>query len=224
MHRTKNTWRIDGDTLVLLNRADGVEIYCPAASAPYVLQHTCCIRYTNGKVHRVQTTIPDPRGGRRADGRAKQTTLSLHALILENAPENARQLDQTQIDHEDGNPLNNRLDNLRWVTPSANQQNRRDAQGNPNRGIQRDSRGCLTQPWRAQIEVDGKKVASKYFYTAREAEEQYLKLKRQYHPETPEVWYEQYAACQASGYWDAPAPTNSSAPAPATLFESMESR
>jgi len=219
MYKTKNTWRIVGDTLVLLNRSDGVEIYCPAAAAPYVLQHTWRIQYQhkNGKVSRVATHIAIANTG---SGR-RQISLTLHELIMENVPHRP---EQTQIDHIDGNPLNNRLDNLRWVTPSANQQNRRDAQGNPNRGIQRDSRGCLTQPWRAQIEVDGKKVASKYFYTAREAEEQYLKLKRQYHTETPEVWYEQYAACQASGYWDAPAPTNSSAPAPATLFESMESR
>jgi len=223
MHKTKNTWRIDGDTLVLLNRADGVEIYCPAASAPYVLQHTCCIRYTNGKVHRVQTTIPDPRGGRRADGRAKQTTLSLHALILENAPENARQLDQTQIDHEDGNPLNNRLDNLRYVTPSVNNQNRRDAEGMPVRGVSYDKRNRW-RPWHAMIRAGGKPAWDEYFYTAREAEEQFLKLKRQYHPDTPELWYEQYAACQASGYWDAPTPTNTSAPTPATLFDSMESR
>ncbi len=224
-HKTKNTWRIDGDTLVLLNRSDGVEIYCPAASAPYVLQHTWYIMCRNGRVMSVRTTILDPRGGRRADGRAKQTTLFLHALILENAPENARQLDQTQIDHEDGNPLNNRLDNLRYATSSVNNQNTRDAQGNPNRGVCRKTEWRrASQPWRAQIAVDGKKVACESFYTARAAEEQYLIWKRQYHPETPEIWYEQYAACQASGYWDAPAPTNSSAPAPATLFESMESR
>ena len=225
MHKTKNTWRIDGDTLVLLNRADGVEIYCPAASAPYVLQHTWRIWYRkNGKVHCVETNILDPRGGRRADGCAKNTVLRLHTLILENAPENVRRPGQTEIDHIDGNPLNNRLDNLRWVTPSVNQQNTRDAQGNPRRGICRKTDWRRSRPWEARIRVDGKSVEKKYFSTAREAEEQYLIWKRQYHTETPEIWYEQYAACQASGYWDAPAPTNSSAPAPATLFESMESR
>jgi hypothetical protein len=223
MHKTKNTWRIDGDTLVLLNRSDGVEIYCPAASAPYVLQHTWCINHArNGKAIGVQTTILDPCGGRNAYGKAKQTKLYLHTLILENAPEKVRQLDQIEIDHEDGNPLNNRLDNLRYATQSVNQHNRRDAEGKPMRGVYRDPR-CRTRPWHVLIKADDKRV-SEYFSTAREAEEHYLKLKRQYHPDTPEVWFEQYAACQASGYWDAPAPTNSSAPAPATLFESMESR
>jgi len=225
MHKTKNTWRIDGDPLVLLNRTDGVEIYCPRAARSYVLQYTWSIQYLpNGKVQSVRTTIPHPLGGQRPSGRAKQLELKLHALILENAPEKVRQLDQTHIDHEDGNPLNNRLDNLRYVTPSVNHQNTRDAQGNPNRGVYHITDHYRSRPWRARIYVDGKQVGDEYFYTARAAEEQFLIWKRQYHPETPEVWYEQYAACQASGYWDAPAPTNSSAPAPATLFESMESR
>jgi hypothetical protein len=211
MHRTKNTWRIDGDTLVLLD-CHGVEIYCPAAAAPYVLQYTWRILYQhkNGKVHQVTTHIPNRNGA---------TTL-LHRLIMENVPHRP---EQTQIDHIDGNPLNNRLDNLRYVSRSVNQQNKRDAEGKPNRGVYRHTL-CWTRTWCAQIKLDGKRVETKSFSTAREAEEQFLIWKRQYHPETPEVWYEQYAACQASGYWDAPAPTNSSAPAPATLFESMESR
>jgi len=210
MHKTKNTWRIDGDTLVLLNRPNGVEISTKAIDG--VLDYTWRIRYKDGKVKNVATNIADTGSGR--------TTLFLHALIMENVPHRP---DQTEIDHIDGNPLNNRLDNLRWVTPSVNQQNTRDAQGNPRRGIRRDPR-CRTRPWQAQIHGGGKQVGSEFFFTAREAEDQYLIWKRQYHPETPEIWFEQYAACQASGYWDAPAPTNSSAPAPATLFESMESR
>jgi len=219
MHKTKNTWRIDGDTLVLLNRKDGVEIYCPAALAPYVLQHTWhIVYYPNGNTLRVQTTI------RVFDnGCVERETLALHTLILDNTPEEVRRPGQTVIDHEDGNPVNNLLDNIRYATRLVNQQNMRDVQRMPMRGVSYDKR-YRWRSWYAKIAVDGKQVGGEHFYTAREAEEHYLKLKRQYHTETPEVWYEQYAACQASGYWDAPAPTNSSAPAPATLFESMESR
>ena len=206
MHKTKNTWRIDGDTLVLLNRRDGVEIYCPAALAHLVLSYTWHIgfvngnRQTNGKVGFVQTTILDPRGGRNASGKTKQKSLALHMLILENTPEKVRRPDQTEIDHKDGNPLNNRPDNLRWVTRSVNQQNQRDANGMPRRGVGAGRR--LSRPWRARIGVEGKIVENKCFFTAREAEEQYLIWKREYHSDTPEVWFEKYATCQATGYWD----------------------
>ena len=197
-HRTKNTWHIGsknssfnvGDTLTILNRTDGVEIF--AARALGVLDYTWCCRYKkNGKVHAVITVIPNSRGG--------QTTIFLHRLIMENVPHRP---DQTEIDHIDGNPLNNRLDNLRWVTSSVNSQNTRDAEGMPVRGIQHMTDKLRSRPWRARIYADGARSGSKYFSTARAAEDQYLIWKRQYHPETPEIWYEQYAACQASGYWD----------------------
>ena len=198
-HRTKNTWHIGsknssfnvGDTLTILNRTDGVEIF--AARALGVLDYTWCCRYKNGKVHAVITVIPNSRGG--------QTTIFLHRLIMENVPHRP---EQTEIDHIDGNPLNNHPDNLRWVTSSVNHHNQRDANGMPRRGVSRTPwRGG--RPWRAQIGrlVDSRyRVENKCFPTARAAEDQYLIWKRQYHPETPEIWYEQYAACQASGYWD----------------------
>ena len=209
MHKTKNTWRIDGDTLVLLNRPNGVEIFTKAIDR--VLDYTWRIRYRHkdGKVGNVATNIADTGSGR--------ITLFLHRLIMENVPHRP---DQTEIDHIDGNPLNNHPDNLRYVTHSVNNQNKRDAEGKPLRGVGRSTDHYRARPWRAQIRVDGELVETESFYTAREAEEKFLIWKRQYHPDTPEVWFEQYAACQASGYWDTPAPTNSSAPAPATLFES----
>ena len=216
-HRTKNTWHIDGDTLVLLD-CHGVEIYCPAASAPYVLDYTWGTlrrhRFTPAGTYRpapaiacVKTMIPDPRGGTQTYGSgqvvAKRTMLFLHRLIMKDVPHRP---DQIEIDHIDGNPLNNRLDNLRWVTRSANRQNMRDVEGKPTRGVSYDAYGVavshLTRPWKAQIKVDGELVENEHFYTAREAEDQYLIWKRQYHTETPELWYEQYAACQASGYWE----------------------
>ena len=189
-HRTKNTWRIDGDTLVLLNRPNGVEIFAKAMDR--VLDYTWRIRYRrkDGKVQNVATQIGDT--GRH---------LVLHRLIMEDVPHGP---DQTEIDHIDGNPLNNHPDNLRWVTSSVNHHNQRDANGMPRRGVSRTPwRGG--RPWRAQIGrlVDSRyRVENKCFFTARAAEDQYLIWKRKYHPQTPEVWYEQYAACQATGYWD----------------------
>jgi DMSO/TMAO reductase YedYZ molybdopterin-dependent catalytic subunit len=118
---------------------------------------------------------------------------------MENVPHRP---DQTEIDHKDGNPLNNCLDNLRYVTHSVNNQNKRDANGMPLRGVSRSTDHWRSQPWHTQIRVGDKQVGSERFSTAREAEEQHLVWKRQYHPDTPEIWYEQYAECQASGYWE----------------------
>ena len=191
-HKTKNTWRFDGDTLVLLNRPNGVEIITEAMD--WVLDYTWRIGYNHktGKVQAVATSIPNRGSG------SRQISLSLHRLIMENVPHGP---EQTEIDHKDGNPLNNRLDNLRYVTTRVNQWNRRDVNGMPLRGISRKTTCWRSRPWYAQIKkVDGTQTG-KAFSTAREAEEHYLKLKRQYHPETPEIWFEQYAECQAKGYW-----------------------
>ena len=196
-HRTKNPWHIDGNILVLQNRPNGVEIFAKAMDR--VLNHTWCIAYfPNGKVRCVRTTIPHPFGGRRADGAAKQLELKLHRLIMEDVPHRP---EQKEIDHIDGNPLNNRPDNLRWVTRSVNAQNRRDVNGMPTRGVDHRADHYRTRPWSAKICVDGERVEEN-FSTAREAEEQYLIWKRKYHTETPEIWFEQYAECQAKGYWD----------------------
>ena len=196
-YRTKNPWHITDDLLVLRNRTDGVKIL--AAEGFGVLNHTWCIHYKNGKVTDVRTMIPDPHGGRTSSGHPKRLTLGLHTLIMENVPHRP---DQTEIDHLNGDPSDNRLDNLRHVTRSVNAQNKRDANGMPLRGVSYKEGHYRTRPWRARITVDGKEARSKHFSTAREAEKQFLIWKRQYHPETPEIWYEQYAACQASGYWD----------------------
>jgi len=111
----------------------------------------------------------------------------------------------------------------------SNSHNRRDTNGMPLRGVYREefryspSGRCYRRKklWCAQIDINGKKRKSRHF-TARAAEDQYILWKRQYHLETqtPEIWYEQYAACQASGYWDGvPTSTNISTPTLATLFD-----
>ncbi len=87
-----------------------------------------------------------------------------------------------QIDHIDGDPLNNRINNLRDVTAAVNQHNRKRA-----------SRGNLTGligaaksyggKFRAQIHISGKTIGLGTFVTALEAHEAYLKAKRELHPD-----------------------------------------
>lgn len=72
----------------------------------------------------------------------------LHRVIMHEAPKNPRDV----IDHIDRNPLNNRKDNLRWVSQSCNTRNTpRMAKGTSvYRGVHLIV-GSKKNPWRATI-------------------------------------------------------------------------
>ena len=78
-----------------------------------------------------------------------------------------------QVDHIDGNRLNNKLENLRMVTNQKNHFNRTKAKGytwNKN-----------AEKWQAQICINYKKKCLGYFDTEAEAREAYLSAKKIYH-------------------------------------------
>lgn len=78
-----------------------------------------------------------------------------------------------QIDHKDGNRLNNKIDNLREVTNQQNQQNQTKAKGY-----------CfdkITNKFRSIIGVDGKLIHLGRFNTEQEAHQAYLDAKKIYH-------------------------------------------
>jgi hypothetical protein len=64
---------------------------------------------------------------------------------------------QHQIDHEDGNPSNNRFSNLREATDQENNQNRKTPSNNTSgvKGVYWDKHA---QKWRAWIVVDRKRI------------------------------------------------------------------
>lgn len=96
-------------------------------------------------------------------------SISMHRLILGDvkAPE---------IDHKDGDKLNNRRANLRPCTSTENSQNRRVVGGRSRfKGVRRD-RGM----WRAQIKVDGKIVDIGFHQTERLAARAYDKAAKKY--------------------------------------------
>ena len=76
------------------------------------------------------------------------------------------------LDHLNGNRLDNRIINLRLVTPFENNQNRT---GKGYTFWKRDN------TWKAQIQVKGKNLHLGYFETAEEAEIAYLQAKELYH-------------------------------------------
>lgn len=76
-----------------------------------------------------------------------------------------------QIDHIDGNPLNNSLDNLRVVTHQQNQWNRTKAKGYYKQA----------EKWRAEIRLNNKNIYLGLYKTESEAHTAYLKAKLIYH-------------------------------------------
>lgn len=90
---------------------------------------------------------------------------TLHAFLM-NAPKG------TQVDHINGDKLDNRRSNLRIVTHQLNQVNRKRLNRNNNsglRGVAYAPRYSLKKPWRAQITVNRKNLNLGFFASKEEA-------------------------------------------------------
>jgi hypothetical protein len=83
------------------------------------------------------------------------------------------------IDHINGNPADNRIENLRLATRSLNMQNLKKAKVNNKCGLLGVSPNG--DRWKAEIRIDGKKTYLGTFDTAEEAHNIYLTAKRQHH-------------------------------------------
>ena len=81
-----------------------------------------------------------------------------------------------EVDHKDGNPLNNRLDNLRLATSSQQKQNK-IVQSNNRSGLKGAYfHACHKgKKWRSQIKTPGGLKFLGYFHTAEEAHEVYVR-------------------------------------------------
>lgn len=86
------------------------------------------------------------------------------------------------IDHIDGNPANNAIDNLRTVSPGENLQNMRRARSDNNCGLLGVAWQKSCKLWRAQIRVNGQRIHIGYFKDAESAHAAYLAKKREVHP------------------------------------------
>ena len=62
-----------------------------------------------------------------------------------------------EIDHIDGNSLNNCIENLRAATPKQNRENRKSANKNNKTGVKGVSWDKKAKNWRAQIQYNGTK-------------------------------------------------------------------
>lgn len=88
------------------------------------------------------------------------------------------------LDHIDGNPRNNRIDNLRLATLSENQQNRKHSKNNKSGypGVCWDK---TCNKWKAYIKKDYKTINLGNFTSPEDAYAAYLKGKKKYHTFQP---------------------------------------
>lgn len=95
-------------------------------------------------------------------------------------------LPKHQIDHINGDRLDNRLCNLREATNTENRQNVGKQENNISgfTGVSWDKR---KSKWRATIQYNRKHIFLGYFTTPELAYEAYLKAKEQYHTFNPTV-------------------------------------
>lgn len=110
------------------------------------------------------TAIREPNG--------RQKRVLMHRMILGASH-------SEQIDHRDGDGLNNRRQNLRKATGNQNAYNRRRrvTASNPFRGVERLPSGR----WRATITAEGRRQHLGTFPTAEEAAEAYNRSARTLH-------------------------------------------
>ena len=87
-----------------------------------------------------------------------------------------------QIDHINGDKMDNRFSNLRDVNTSQNKQNTRVARIDNTSGMLGAHKCAGTQKWKAQIRVDGKLKYLGLYATPAAAHEAYVLAKRKMHP------------------------------------------
>ena len=115
-------------------------------------------------------TVYAQRSIRKPDGR--WTTIYLHRILLGDDPR--------QVDHIDGDGLNNRRSNLRWATHAENQRNSRRAVTNTSgfKGVHWHARD---RRWLAQIMLDGRRLHLGYFDCRHAAHRAYCEANARLH-------------------------------------------
>ena len=88
--------------------------------------------------------------------------------------------DEMQVDHIDGNPLNNQIENLRLATQSQNNYNRKK-QSNNTSGVKGVVWSKQMKKWRAQIRINNKDKFIGLFHTIEEAEAAVIAARKNLH-------------------------------------------
>ena len=94
-------------------------------------------------------------------------SVNIHKLVLPTFRPNTQPWFYDRIDHIDGDPTNNHIENLRWSNSTLNNLNRRDRK----EPVFREGR---SKPYQAMIQLGGKSLHLGYFKTAMEAKSRVL--------------------------------------------------
>ncbi len=156
--------RVEGD-IAYVPLSKGYEAIIDATDLPLVDGANWCVSQKPGQPAYAMTNIT--RNG-------KRTSLKMHRLIMG--------LPDGEIDHRDGNSLNNRRCNLRVATRSQNECNKGKPRNNTSgfRGV------SFFKPhgkWKAQIVLNGKARHLGYFATPEEAHAAYVAARPIFHGE-----------------------------------------
>ncbi len=98
----------------------------------------------------------------------QRTRTSIHRLVANAFIANIEH--KLYIDHVDNDKVNNKANNLRWVTTKENSQNRSMRNDNTS-GLKGVSWNKTSSSWRATIQIDGIKVHLGYFKNLEDAKQ-----------------------------------------------------
>lgn len=152
--------RIEGN-MAYVPLTKGREAVVDAADIPLIKDQNWCLLSVGYAVTNLERVA------------GKKRMLLMHRFIL-NAPSNM------QVDHIDGDRLNNRRANLRLATKSENMRNR-GPQADNKSGFKGVCWIVRDQRWMAQIKHNRKQIYLGYFETAEEAHAAYAAACIKYH-------------------------------------------
>lgn len=152
-----NKYKIVGDTLIVYNRKDNREMLFDAEDFDLISKHTWCI------THKQYAMCNLLINGKYKTAEAQR--------LLTNFPTGK------DVDHRNGNTLDNRKENLFIGTKQDNMHNRHTCKGY--------SWNKTRKKWRVGIKVNNKSIFIGRYDTETEARSAYLEAKKIYHPTAP---------------------------------------
>lgn len=136
-------------------------------------------KYKRGKALRYGAALGTPTSKGHLQAEVYGKRLYVHRIIYE--MHNGPIPKGLQIDHVDGNPSNNRIENLRLATNAQNSMNKRphvNRKCSLPKNVQRNGKG-----YRAEVRAGGVRHCSKVFKTVEEAEQVAIALRNKLHGE-----------------------------------------